>query len=395
MDAALGLTASTADRGCLATADLIICNNTAMESDHLILNVDVIAPVRDGGAKLIVANSTLDPADEHLGTLTVDPLRGRASYFWNAVLQELLDSGDLKTDGLEGAAEFLAGRDSSIDLAAAKAGVQPEQIQNAADLVRAAKNIVVVHGVDRTQDASAGDLEIFANLVALLEASSRKAEILLPRQLANSAGLEVMGADPAFVCGKVAAPELPGARDSQQLREILEAGNLRGALIIGENPLEHDRPGSWFQNIEFLVAMDWTETETTRFADITLPGSTYLETEGTRCNFEGKVLEYSAPVKAPSGVPGDEVLRSLAAGFGLHVAAELTENLHEETIAQLGDRVAFYWNTGQERVRPTAARLVPVILDARAASIRPALTHTQQYRKEIREVGTERFRVRH
>ncbi|PIE76680.1 hypothetical protein CSA17_00985, partial [bacterium DOLJORAL78_65_58] len=216
MDPVLGLTASTADRSCLATADLIICNNTAMESDHLVLNVDVIAPVRDGGAKLIVVNSTLDPADLHLGTLTVDPLRGRASYFWNAVLQELLDSGDLKAEGLAGATEFLANRDGGdSELAAAKAGVQMEQIQQAADLVRGARNIVVVHGVDRPQDAAAGDLEIFANLVALLEASERKAEILMPRQLANSAGLEVMGADPAFVWGKVAAPELPGAHDSQ------------------------------------------------------------------------------------------------------------------------------------------------------------------------------------
>jgi len=34
-------------------------------------------------------------------------------------------------------------------------------------------------------------------------------------------------------------------------------------------------------------------------------------------------------------------------------------------------------------------------VDARASSIQPPLTHSQKYRKEIREVGTERFRVQH
>jgi len=31
--------------------------------------------------------------------------------------------------------------------------------------------------------------------------------------------------------------------------------------------------------------------------------------------------------------------------------------------------------------------------EGRAPSIQPALTHSQDYRREIREVGTERYRV--
>jgi hypothetical protein len=32
-------------------------------------------------------------------------------------------------------------------------------------------------------------------------------------------------------------------------------------------------------------------------------------------------------------------------------------------------------------------------MEGKASSIQPPLTHSQSYRKEIREVGTERFRV--
>jgi formate dehydrogenase major subunit len=395
MDPALGLTASTADRGCLAEADLIIANNTSMESDHLVLNVDVISPVRDGDANLIVSNSTLDPADALLGTLAVDPMRGRGTFFWNAVLQTLLDSGDLDATGVEGAEDFLTDRPVNIELAAAKSGVDEKHIAEAADLIRAASRIVIVHGTDRVQDAARGDMELFANLTVLLRKAGKSAEILLPRLLANSAGLEVMGADPAFAAGRVAAPELPGATDALALRRMLEDGQLKAAFIIGENPLEYDRTGHWFRNVEFLAAMDWAETETTRFADITLPGATFLETAGTRCNFEGEVNRFERAVQPPSGQDGVQVLEQLVVAFGLETVDNLAEHIDGLVVEKLGDRRPFYWNTGQERPAAPQARLVPVVVDGKTTSIQPALTHSQHYRKEIREVGTERFRVHH
>ncbi|MCP4291430.1 MAG: FAD-dependent oxidoreductase [bacterium] len=395
MDPAVGFTASTADRSCLSDADLIICNNTAMESDHLVLNVDVISPVRDGGAKLIVSNSTLDPGDMRLSSLAVDPMRGRGSYFWNAVLQMVIDDADVSIDSIAGAKEFLDGRKISPELAAAKSGVDEKHIAEAANLIKNAKKVVIVHGVDRPHDAAPDDLEIFTNLSVVLNKNGRQAEVLLPRQLANSAGLEVMGADPAFGPGKVSAEELPGAANSQMLREYLEGGKIRAAIILGENPLDFDRPGSWFQNIEFLAAMDWTETETTRFADVTLPGSTFLESAGTMCNFEGRVINFNSAVKAPAGISGLEVLKELGQKFGLEISADLSSHLDTLMTERLGEMKPYYWNTGQPRPRPENGKLIPVEDDARASSMRPALTHSQKYRKEIREVGTERFRVQH
>jgi len=389
LDEALGFTASTADRSCLKSADLIICNNTALEDDHLILAVDVIQKVKDG-AGLIVANSTLSATDQLLATLAVDPMRGRASHFWNAVMQELINRNILNPNELEGAEAFLEGRSGDPETWASKAGVDMEDVARAADLISKAGNAVIVHSPDRPQDAAQGDMEVFADLALLLRQAGKKADLLLPRLIANSAGLEVAGADPAFLPGRIKANSaLPGASNSTELRKLLEEGALEAAVIIGDNPLEYSRTGSWFQNCDFIAAVDWTDTETTLAADVTLPGATFLETPGTRCNFEGRVLCFNGAVKPPSGKTGLEVLEGLASAMGVAIP----EDIPGEIAGKLGEMTPFYWNTGEERNWSGKGKLIPVHTEGRAPSIQPALTHSQDYRREIREVGTERYRV--
>ncbi len=388
LDKAMGFTASTADRKCLGEADLIICNNTSMEADHLVLAVEVIQSVKSG-ARLIVSNSMLDSTDQHLASLAVDPMRGRASIFWNAVMQVLLDSGDIK-----GSSSFLLNRDVSVKAAAARSGVEEESILEAAELLRNSGKVVFIHSPDRPQDASPDDTEIFADLAIMLTAAGKKTDILLPRLIANSAGLEVMGADPAFLPGRIPAEgELPGASTIQDLRNILENGDIRAALIIGENPLEYNRTGTWFQNVEFLAAVDWADTETTRFADVTLPGSTFLETPGTRCNFEGELTSFTGAVSPPSGITSTEALTCLAKAFGVDIADGLFDEIDRIVRKNLGDLTRFYWNTGEKRNWDGKGELVAIEADVKATSILPPMTHSQEYRKEIREVGTERFRV--
>ena len=140
LDDSFGFTASTDDRSCIDEADLIICNNTSMESDHLILAVQVIEAVRKG-AKLIVANSTLDTTDQLLSTLAMDPMRGRASILWNGVMQVLLDDKHFKpadVKKIEGAKEFLAKRDFAVDDVSKLSGIEPEHIREAAEIIRGA-----------------------------------------------------------------------------------------------------------------------------------------------------------------------------------------------------------------------------------------------------------------
>jgi formate dehydrogenase major subunit len=397
LDASLGFTASTADRSAVDAADLIICNNTSMESDHLVLAVRVIRAVR-AGAELIVSNSALDPTDQALSTVAMDPMRGRAAVLWNGVLQLLIDGGVLdaaKIAEIAGGKAFLEGRDFGVDKVAQLTGVDAAAIRSAAGILGKSKRVVIIHSPDRVQDQAEGDLQTLGNLVLLLRSAGVRADLLLPRMHANSAGLEVTGADPSFGPGRSPAPPgAAGAGSREELRALLESGEIRGALIVGEDPLAWGPTGSWFRDVEFLAAMDWTDTETTRAADVVLPGSTYLETAGTRCSFEGALLSYSRVVEPPAGAAGDEVLKGLAGELGVATPEDTAAAADSAVRGALGDLVRFYWNTGEERVAAAGPRLVRSGEGVRTGSIPPPLTHGEKYKREIREVGTGRFRVR-
>jgi formate dehydrogenase major subunit len=397
LDEFLGFTASTADRSVIGEADLIICNNTALESDHQVLAVDVIQAAKDG-TKLIVANSALGQIDRIISTLAMDPMRGTASVLWNAVIKTLIDENHLERAAIEkapGGKDFLKGLDVTIESAADLSGIDAGDIRKAADLFGGAKRAVFVHSPDRLQDKAPGDIETLAAFVLLLRAAGIKADLILPRIIANSAALGLTGADPAFAAGRTPAEEsMAGARDREELRKMLEDEEIRAALIIGEDPMAWGRTGRWFENVEFIAAMDWTPTETTQYADVVLPGSTYLETEGTRCNFEGRLTEFTRAVEPPAGLSGTEVLKDLAAAFGIKVPADLTAELGKLVEKNLGPLACFYWNTGQERTEDGRAKLGPTGAGVKTVPIQPPLTHAEKYKKEIREVGTERYRVR-
>ena len=419
LDRALGFTASTADRSVLRDADVIVCNNTATEADHLILAVEIIGAAKRG-AKLIVANSILDTVDQFLATVAMDPMRGRASILWHGIMRELIEGGEgaegggsggtnaggagasaglrAAARGLPGGEAFLASLTNDAAATAELTGVDAQRIRDAAAIIRGGKRIVFVHCPDRPEDQAAGDMETLANFVLLLRAAGVRADLLLPRLNGNGAGLEVAGADPAFLPGRVAVDgALPGARSHEELRALLKDGKLRAALVIGEDPMEHARTSAYFQNVDFLAVIDYLPTETTRFADVALPGTTYLEGEGTRCNFEGRLLSFTRAVNPPSGAPGWKVLAELATRLGVPVSAsqcdELTRELERKVHTSLNSRAPFYWNKGEARAWTDGGSLgVPPIL-AKPVSIPPALTHTGRYKRAIHEVG-ERFRVK-
>jgi predicted molibdopterin-dependent oxidoreductase YjgC len=204
-----------------------------------------------------------------------------------------------------------------------------------------------------------------------------------------------MGADPAFEAGRVPSrQDLPGARSHEELRKLLDSGEIRAAIVRGEDPMAWGRTGGWFENVEFLAAMDWTNTETTQYADVVLPGSTYLETQGTRCNFEGRLVTFASAAEPPAGISGREVLEGLAREFGVEVEKDLGGEIKGVVETNLGPLVCFYWNTGEDRVSEDNVRIVPAETGVGTVPIQPPLTHAEKYKKEIREVGTERFRVR-
>jgi len=398
LDESFGFTASTADRTALRDADLIICNNIDPQSYFLILGTEIIDAVKSG-AKLMVAGSTRRALAD-IADLRLDPMRGTAARLWTCITRTLIEQGHFAREAIEqlpGGKAFLANITAyDPDTTCQITGVELGTSRKAVEMIGAAKKVVIVHSPDRSFDLAPGDLQVMANLALLIQGQGGSGDLILPSLAANGAGMEVSGADPAFAVGRVPANGLPGARTREELFGMLREGKIKAALVISEDPMSTDRVASYFGGVEFLAAVDWAQTETTIFADVAIPGSTFLESGGTRCNFEGKVVRFTPAVKPPAGAAGWQVLADLAARLGLEVpdnVEALTAEIAEAARGHLGGQLPFFWNTGEAHGWDGSGQLVVADAGAKPAPRVPAFNVSARYRRSVREVGIERFRV--
>ncbi len=115
--------------------------------------------------------------------------------------------------------------------------------------------------------------------------------------------------------------ELPGKGLSAQ--ELLEAcgDGVKGLLVLGSNPvvsapnaLEITRK---LESLDHLVVIDFLPSETAQLADVVLPGSMWLESDGTMTNFEGRVLRRRKVTNPPGQAWTDwRILCDLGARLG-------------------------------------------------------------------------------
>ncbi len=112
----------------------------------------------------------------------------------------------------------------------------------------------------------------------------------------------VWGVDPAEL------PTKPGLT-TVEIMQAAHRGEVKGMYIMGENPmvtdpnLNHTREA--LENLEFLVVQDIFHTETTRFADVVLPGVTFAEKNGTFVNSDRRVLRVRPAVVPPGDARQD------------------------------------------------------------------------------------------
>lgn len=135
---------------------------------------------------------------------------------------------------------------------------------------------------------------------------------LIEDPLARQAVAEVWGVDPGSLPGKgVSAYEL--------FDKIMD-GTVKAMIVLGSNPLVSSpnahRVEQALRKLELLVVIDLFETETARFAHWLLPGSSFLEAEGTLTNVEGRVFHRPKALSLPG-----------SAKLDMHILCELAERL--------------------------------------------------------------------
>jgi formate dehydrogenase alpha subunit len=101
-----------------------------------------------------------------------------------------------------------------------------------------------------------------------------------------------------------------------------ESSPVRGMYIMGENPILSDPEVShaehWFRNLEFLAVQDLFLTETARYADVVLPGSSFAEKDGTFVNTERRIQLSKRAITPPGQARADvDIIIELSNRIGL------------------------------------------------------------------------------
>ena len=129
----------------------------------------------------------------------------------------------------------------------------------------------------------------------------------------------------------------PGA-DAVEMFQKIAAGEIKAVWIIGTNPVasmpNRSRVIAALQRAELVIVQDaYHPTETTRYADILLPGALWAEAEGTMVNSERNVTLMPAAVPPPGEAQPDwwiiaQVARRL--GFGIAFGYSRADQVFDE-----------------------------------------------------------------
>ena len=132
--------------------------------------------------------------------------------------------------------------------------------------------------------------------------------------------------------------------DAVELFKKMEAGEVKAVWIIGTNPVasmpNRARAIAGLQRAELVIVQDaFHPTETSRYADILLPGALWAEAEGTMVNSERNVTLMQSAVTPPGdALPDWEILAQAARHFGF------AKNFNYKNAGEVFAEIRETWN---------------------------------------------------
>ena len=275
-----------------------------------------------------------------------------------------------RTEGFDAVEELLA--NYAPDAVEEITGIPAADLEAAAHVYAEAQRACILWGLGVTEHKYGSEVvRLICNLAMMTGKVGRPGSALLPlRGQNNVQGSSDMGALPdtysdyravgdeavaAGLRGALGGPAV--AREGVKIPEMFDAavaGDLKAMYIFGEDVAQTDPNTTHvvkaLESLEFLVCQDIFETETTNFADVILPASSFLEKSGTFINAERRVQLVAAAIDPPGEARTDfdiitTVSRALGHDMGLAAPedatreiAALTPNFAGVTPERLGRR---------------------------------------------------------
>ncbi len=243
------------------------------------------------------------------------------------------------------------------DRAAKITGIPAEQIRRAAEIYARGPNTSTLWAMGLTQHANGTDIVTsLLNLMFTCGMIGRWGAAMLPiRGQNNVQGASDVGAIP-FVytdyqpvgdrtvrdrfarAWNVPAQSLSLEKGLMVTEVVRPESAVRGMYIMGENPIISDpdiaHAEHWFQELEFLAVHDLFLTETARYADVVLPGSSFAEKTGTFVNTERRIQIGRKAIDSPGDARADlDILIDLSQRLGLPTTFHSAEDVMREIAA--------------------------------------------------------------
>jgi predicted molibdopterin-dependent oxidoreductase YjgC len=235
-------------------------------------------------------------------------------------------------------------------------GVPAELIRRAAEIYAKGPKTSTLWAMGLTQHANGTDLVAsLLNLMLGCGMIGRWGAAMMPvRGQNNVQGASDVGAIP-FVYTDYRSVKDPKIRaeyahvwgvpaESLSLKEglmvteiVKHESGVRGMYIMGENPIISDpdiaHAEHWFRELEFLAVHDLFLTETARYADVVLPGSSFAEKTGTFVNTERRIQLAREAAHPPGDARYDlQILIELSNRLGLKTAHTTAQDVMREIV---------------------------------------------------------------
>jgi len=252
-------------------------------------------------------------------------------------------------------ATFVAEEQNSPEVVGKLAGVDPEAIRGAARLYATGGNGAIYYGLGVTEHSQGSTTVMaIANLAMATGNIGRRGVGVNPlRGQNNVQGSCDMGSFPHELPGyrhvsgdavrdiydslwNVKIDNEPGLRIPNMLDAAVE-GTFKGIYIQGEDILQSDpdtkHVSAGLAAMECVVVHDLFLNETARFAYVFLPGSTFLEKDGTFTNAERRINRVRKVMAPKNGLADWEVTQKLAQAMGVAWAYAHPSEIMDEIAA--------------------------------------------------------------
>ncbi|NOT40922.1 MAG: formate dehydrogenase subunit alpha [Alphaproteobacteria bacterium] len=362
-----GTSAGTQDFDSVDHADVIVVIGANPTDGHPVFASRMKKRLREGAKLIVIDPRRIDlvrmPHVEASFHLPLKPGTNVAILTALAhviVTEGLIDEAFVRerceSDAFAGWAEFVALPQNSPEAIEKASGVPAAALRGAARLYATGGNGAIYYGLGVTEH-SQGTTAVMAiaNLAMATGNIGRPGVGVNPlRGQNNVQGACDMGSFPHELSGyrhiseeparamfealwRVPLDNEPGLRIPNMLDAAIE-GRFRGIYIQGEDILQSDpntkHVAAAFAAMECVVVHDLFLTETANYAHVFLPGSTFLEKNGTFTNAERRIQLVRKVMSPRNGFEDWEITQKLAQAMGFAMAYHHASEIMDE-IARL------------------------------------------------------------